>query len=229
MLKRLDWDSNFFEFEVGEMIADEYCNFNNLPNFDLLYLKSNFNFDLEINNFQKTFQEVKLVFEREINLGSQVSESIFSIKEIDFNIKEIYNLAYESGKHSRFLLDKKFKAEKFQELYRTWVDNSINKSFAKDVLVYIENNQILGFVTYKININSATVGLFAVNAKHQGKGIGSQLIKHLENILFLNQINKLVIPTQESNKTACDFYRKQGYTIIETTFIKHFWKNDTIQ
>ena len=44
---------------------------------------------------------------------------------------------------SRFNLDKKFGRTKFEELYVKWVDNSINKVFADDLLIYKENNQTL--------------------------------------------------------------------------------------
>ena len=67
-----------------------------------------------------------------------------------------------------------------------------------------------------------------MDKKHQGKGIGGILLKHLETILYQKGITSLTIPTQFENKQACNFYSKQGYSIFENTFIKHFWKYDTI-
>ena len=77
--------------------------------------------------------------------------------------------------------------------------------------------------------NKATVGLIAVSNQHQGKGIGGILLNHLETILYQKEIKSLTIPTQFENKQACNFYHKQGYSIFDNTFIKHYWKiNDTI-
>jgi dTDP-4-amino-4,6-dideoxy-D-galactose acyltransferase len=122
------------------------------------------------------------------------------------------------------VLDKNFKNENFKKLYRKWVDNSISKEIAEDVLIYKENKQIMGFVTYKINESFGTIGLIAVSAAHQGKGIGNKLLSFVENRIFSNGITKLVIPTQLSNNTACNFYKKQNYTIQQKLFIKHYWK-----
>ncbi len=224
MINRLDWDSNFFEIEIGELICQEYFNLENAESFDLFYIKSNKDFELEINNFENTFSENKVVFSKNLNFSETSKNNIFSVNKIDFKIEEIYELAYESGKFSRFFLDNNFNIEKFKELYKKWVDNSISKLFADDLFVYQEDNNTIGFVTYKIKNNIATIGLIAVSPNEQGKGIGGKLLNYLENFLIKSNINVLSIPTQENNITACKFYKKQGYNISDKTIIKHYWK-----
>jgi len=221
MIKRLDWDSNFFGFEIGELIYENKLDFDN--SYDLLYLKNDQDFDVNVKDFTKKFSETKLIFSKDINDVNPQS-SVFSINEIQYDINEIYELAYESGKFSRFFLDGNFEKDKFKELYQKWVDNSISNIFADDLLVYLENNQIQGFVTYKVNNKTATIGLIAVHPNHQGKGVGGKLLRVVENKLFENKINKLLIPTQQKNVMACDFYKKYGYQVYETTFIKHYWR-----
>ncbi|MBP6456665.1 MAG: GNAT family N-acetyltransferase, partial [Chitinophagaceae bacterium] len=105
-----------------------------------------------------------------------------------------------------------------------WIDNSISNIFADDLLVYLDQNEIIGFITYKTQNNTATIGLVAVSQNCQGKGIGSQLLKAVEHKLNNNSIKTLLIPTQQINEIACNFYKKQGYRIEETLFIKHYWK-----
>lgn len=223
-IKKLDWDSNFFNIKVGEVVnpAENTTILND--DFDLLYVKSNEDVTIAIPNFTMNFAEVKVIFSKEIRIKHDEGNSIFSIKETGYNIQEIYELAYESGKYSRFFLDKNFISEDFYRLYQKWVDNSISNIYADDLLVFLDESQIVGFVTYKSNESTATIGLIAVSPNQQGKGIGAKLLKHVENVLFDKQIKTLQIPTQESNQAACNFYTKQGYALHEKTFIKHFWK-----
>ena len=86
----------------------------------------------------------------------------------------------------------------------------------------------MGFVSYKINQDNATIGLIAVCPNNQGKKIGSKLLKYVEQQLVAINIKKLFIPTQQANETACSFYKKHGYQIHEKVQIKHYWKDDTI-
>ncbi|NBL65781.1 dTDP-4-amino-4,6-dideoxygalactose transaminase [Flavobacterium sp. NST-5] len=104
------------------------------------------------------------------------------------------------------------------------MDNSINKKFADGILIFFEDQKPKGFVTYKIQETSATVGLIAVDAEFQGNKIGAKLLIHLEQMLIEKNVKQLIIPTQLSNHQACHFYTKQGYSIKNQTRIKHYWK-----
>lgn len=229
MIVQKKWDSDFFNLNIGEVKFSEGKDFSNVSDYDLLYVVSDEDFDIQIDGFTNSFSEQKVKFIKEINEISKINENIFSHTEIEFDLHEIYQLAFESGKHSRFLLDKNFGIEKFKELYRLWIDNSISKTFADDVLLKKTNKETAGLLTYKITDDYATVGLIAVSNQHQGKGMGSILLEHLETILFQKGIKNLIIPTQLENKQACNFYNKLGYSIFKTIYIKHYWKiNDTI-
>ncbi|MDO9261367.1 MAG: GNAT family N-acetyltransferase, partial [Flavobacteriaceae bacterium] len=72
--------------------------------------------------------------------------------------------------------------------------------------------------------NYVTIGLTAVCASYQGKGIGKKLLESVENELSKKHIKELRIPTQLQNKQACKFYKKSGFNIVEETIIKHYWK-----
>lgn len=221
---KLKWDSDFFNIKVGEIINPD-TNFIVLKEkFDLIYLKSEKNCEAKIEGFVNSFTETKVLFSKLMDQKREINQNVFSISETNFKKDDLYNLAFESGKMSRFNLDKKFGRTKFEELYTKWIDNSINKIFADDVLVYKENEQTLGFVTYKIEIDFATIGLIAVDSLSQGKGIGGKLIDAVENILISNGVFKLLIPTQLENTNACSFYKKKEYEISQTTVIKHYWK-----
>lgn len=226
MIKKCVWDSNFFGWAVGEYLIDADLNFNDdTSEFDLLYVKSTKPFDKQLSHFELSFSETKVVFQKQLT-----QSDFFSFKElksVDENyafIEDLYTLAYESGKHSRFKKDPKFGISYFKLLYRQWIDNSLNRKFADAFYVYEKDAKPIAIITYKVAENFATIGLIAVLSDYQGQGIGKKLIAHVEHNLYYMGITDLRIPTQLENVSACSFYEKMGYSITEKNHIKHYWK-----
>ena len=224
-IKPLDWDSNFFNKKIGLLDLSKDCDFSEIQNdFDLIYVLSDKEIAIEITNYKPSYSENKIVFSKKI-VKKNESTDINIISELeDSPRKEIYELAFESGKFSRFKLDTNFHQTEFEKLYKKWVDNSFNKEFADAVLVYKEQNKVLGFVTYKVWDTDATIGLIAVCSKHQGRGIGKKLIQYVEMELADKRVDELRIPTQLQNEMACKFYKGLGYEIMENKILKHYWK-----
>ena len=225
MIQKLDWDSAFFNIKIGEIFYEEEIDIKETSNFDLLYIKSVNDFDLEVSDFENRFSEKKIIFSKDLSENENTSiNQILVYDEFKHSLNEIYQLAYESGTYSRFNLDENIQKGIFQKMYDKWVDNSINKSFADELLVYEEESQVMGFITYKITQQNASIGLIAVNPTFQRKGIGKKLLNHVESKLFKRGVKKLQIPTQERNILGCSFYKKQGYKIEQITHIKHYWR-----
>lgn len=225
-IKFLDWDSRFFNKKIGLIDIKEKIEISSyLKGFDLLYVKQIEDVHFEIEGFKQNHTETRVVFSKFISKSCfPINNSIFSAFNTNENREQIYKLAFESGKFSRFKLDSNFKQHEFEALYKTWVDNSFSKEFADGILVCKEKHTILGFITYKIIENNAFIGLLGVCDKHQGKGIGRALLEKAENELRKKQIKELKIPTQVHNKQACKFYSKLGYNIDQKTIVKHYWK-----
>ena len=226
MIEFLKWDSSFFNKRIGLLALDNNCYTLDYANeYDLLYVISESNSLISISDFEVSFTETKIVFHK-VNLKPTISIdiNIATVSNVINNKKQIYDLAFQSGKWSRFNLDKEFTKSEFIKLYTTWVDNSFNKEFADAILVYKFKKDIIGFVTYKVCDQYATIGLIAVNPEFQGKGIGRKLIDAVESELFNIHIDELRIPTQLQNETACAFYKKLGYEVIQKKMISHYWK-----
>ena len=227
MIKELIWDSEFFNYKIGEWNTGDSLK-GDPSAFDLVYVKSSDLVTPQLNGFQNVFAETRAIFAKQLFKQDISLQNIRSVSNQD-DINRLYELAFESGKYSRFKLDERFGKDNFEKLYRAWVDNSLSRRFADDVIVFIENNVLAGFSTYKIHVGFAVIGLIAVAPDQQGKGIGKKLLNHIESVLVSKDITELRIPTQLENKAACAFYTKQGYELVETTYIKHYWKiNDTI-
>lgn len=226
MIKFLKWDSSFFNKRIGELeFGKTGYSFIDANYFDLLYVKQREELLLNVEGFVQTYVETKVVFSKIITKNTDLKDE-FVTSEFDKedDKQQLYELAFESGKFSRFNLDENFLRSEFEALYRKWIDNSLTKDLADDIILYKQGDSILGFVTYKVFGNYATIGLLAIKSKSQGKGIGRKLLVGVENELNKKRIKELRIPTQLKNEEACSFYAKMDYTIIEKIIIKHYWK-----
>ncbi|MCB9425822.1 MAG: GNAT family N-acetyltransferase [Flavobacteriales bacterium] len=228
MIKKLTWDSEFFNLQVGEYALSESEEEVCPAGFDVIYVKGQNGIENDLLGYTKTFEETKVVYSKNLQNTALDDSAIVPFDLDRFNIEVLYDLAYVSGEQSRFNLDVRFGREQFERLYRQWVDNSVNKTYADGVYVYLEQEQIIGMITYAIDDNQGKVGLLAVSKDYQGKGIGQKLVQFVEAILSEEGIKSTEIPTQLSNVGACRFYEKLGYTVKEKINIKHYWKNDTI-
>jgi dTDP-4-amino-4,6-dideoxy-D-galactose acyltransferase len=222
MIQELKWDSEFFNLKIGEWDID------NTPgagqtDFTLVVAKSDNNGVPALAGYEKTFTETRIVFAKKPEV-QEVSGDTIREATNDDSLEGLYELAYESGKYSRFRLDKRIGETAFKKLYRAWIDNSLNRRFADGILVYEGEAVIRGLVTYKIHKGYATIGLIAVSPLWQGHGIGKKLLRHVEQLLANKDIDELRIPTQMENKEACSFYMKQGYAVADTKYIIHYWK-----
>ena len=225
IIKHLDWDSSFFNKKIGLLDLSNDFQYSEIQNdYDLIYVISKEEIAVAIPNFKLGYTENKIVFSKKTVQSRESTDANIFLELTDSHKKEIYALAFESGKYSRFKLDPNFSPTEFENLYKKWVDNSYAKEFADGVLIYKEQNSILGFVTYKVWDGYAAIGLIGVSSKHQGKGIGKKLIQSVENELANIGVDELRIPTQLQNEMACQFYVKMGYEIIENNILKHYWK-----
>ena len=225
-IKSLDWDSNFFNKKIGGIfIAEDHTAIGDCAHYDVLYVKTFKYLNLKVDGFSNNYSETKVIFSKEaLQPKDPVDTYIESFFETNKKKEDLYQLAFESGKYSRLKLDSNFTEYEFRKLYRQWVDNSFNLTYADAILVYIMNEKIIGFVTYKLYEKYGKIGLIAVNSESQGKRVGSNLINAVEIELVNQGISELRIPTQLQNKQACDFYTKLGYHIIERIMINHYWK-----
>ena len=225
-IKYLDWDSSFFNKKIGELEIDNSTDHFPELDYDLLYVKQKKKFELNLPGYKEFYNETKLTFSKTLESKTRPTDkNIFSaLQWADIEVEQLYDLALESGKESRFKLDKKFTKTEFTELYKRWVDNSLNQKIAKDVLVYCVKEEIRGFITSSVTDENASIGLVSVSPQEQGKGLGTKLIIALEEELKKLEIKNLTVQTQEHNNGANKFYKKNGFKIIEKKIIKHYWK-----
>jgi ribosomal protein S18 acetylase RimI-like enzyme len=140
------------------------------------------------------------------------------------DFKTLEKLTLLSGTYSRFRLDKHFKKKEYESLYKQWIYNSVYKEKALEVIVYKENNSILGFTTLEKKTNNLLdISLVAVDETARGKKIGTQLIEYSINYALKNGYSKIQVVTQQNNLPAVNLYKKCGFRIKSTEYIYHYW------
>ncbi|OQX96938.1 MAG: hypothetical protein B6I24_10435 [Bacteroidetes bacterium 4572_128] len=230
----LEWDSNFFQKKIAKI-----TDINNLLNeevneileilkskkYNLVYFfskKERNSFDKILKKYNGKILDKKVTYLKTMSKRDILSSEIVKYK-LNYPTNDLIKLAIDAGIYSRFNIDENIKKYKFEELYKNWIINSVNKSIAKDVLVYNYKNKIIAMVTLGEKNNIADIGIIAVNENFRGKGIGKKLILSAENWAIENNFKKLQVVTQKDNINACKFYENSGYKISKTEYIYHFW------
>lgn len=230
MLKKLDWDSAFFKYPVYKLSLDKSDNLNETlesllkTDFKLAYLFSK----------EKIIQETNLISSCSLNLVDQKvtfgKKNIPNIKK-DLNIinnskylNQISKLCIQSGEYSRFNVDKNFHLNEFTRLYEIWGVNAFNNMSKTILAEFDEFDNIIGLAIVSPDHTTLHIEIIAVEHKKRKNGVGTELMKQIYSFCIKNNYNKIEVITQLNNKTACSFYKKNGFFLINQKYIYHIWK-----
>ena len=97
---------------------------------------------------------------------------------------------------------------------------SFNNKFLR-VLIY-EDNGIKGILVYQDLMDIITIDYIIVLEDYRNKGIATSLIKELET--KYTNMNNITLEVRESNKTAINFYEKQGFR--KAAIRRHYYNNE---
>ena len=235
MILPLEWDSNFFNVKTGKLDAKNISReelFNQLTSirngeFQLVYIFAPHNDPMlrkEIFNAGGKLCDEKITYT--INLSGIPTTPPGFIKsckgaEMDTDLEA---LAIESGRYSRFRTDDKIPRDKFEDLYRLWMMNSLNGKFAKEVFAYEDKGKRMGMVSVDIRNGEGWIGIIAVNETFRGRAIGTLLMHAAMQFCKDNSVNILNVQTQKENKVSCAFYEKIGFRVGNIEDVFHLWK-----
>lgn len=79
-------------------------------------------------------------------------------------------------------------------------------------IVALENNDIIGLLTYTIHENICEIT--SLDTLLEGKGIGTTLINKLLPIAKEANCNKVIVVTTNDNINAIRFYQKRGFDMV---------------
>ncbi len=228
MIEKVTWDSDFFNFPIGSFRCNEKTEWNlekfiaESKEYNLVYIFSEKKLD-SIPFFKLV--DIKVNFSKKLLVPYLNPEN--GIVDFDANYHnyiDLLDLGYQSGTFSRFKLDSKFTDKEFKNLYKIWIDNSLNGKIAFKVFVKMELDKITGFVTLQEkNLQTSQIGLIAVNPEFQGKNIASDLIKTCESASLSRGYTYLEVATQYDNIAAINLYKKNNFEIKTIENIYHLW------
>jgi dTDP-4-amino-4,6-dideoxy-D-galactose acyltransferase len=232
MIKYLEWDSNFLDFKVGsisqlniETLELELENAKS-EKYKLIYIFAAADCFVPTDFLQK--YNGKLVDRKVLYVHELSDQAIANYDQTNLYISpevsdDLLQLAYESGKYSRFKLDKNLTNKVFTDMYKLWIENSVKGQIADRIYAVEQDNKITAMVTLKTESEALRIGLIATASESQGKGYGKQLINRTKQTAIELGLKHIEVSTQYDNKQACRFYEACGFQIKSITNIYHFW------
>lgn len=133
----------------------------------------------------------------------------------------IRNLARTAYRLDRFHADPELDRSKADQLHEEWLVNSCNGTVADAVFVARRDQQVLGFVTVKLDaelfkwtsVKLATIVLVAIAEEARGSGIGKAITAEALNWMRQKGVQLARVGTQLSNVAAGRLYEASGFRL----------------
>ena len=110
----------------------------------------------------------------------------------------------------------KLASETLTERYNPSLFNYFYETNPEGFIVAEKNHKIIGFlIGAKLNFEYAKILMLAVSKPYRKQKIGSELLKfYIRKVSEIN-IKKIELEVRTTNKTAIEFYQKNGFKITE--------------
>jgi len=144
------------------------------------------------------------------------------------DIPRLRAIALASHRDTRFHADGHFDPARCDELYATWIEKSV-QGYATQVVVADRDGAAVGYITLHIDVDdapaagTARIGLFAVDERWRGQGIGRDLLRHSAQVLLEQGVGDTSVVTPGSNTGALKLYKSAGFRTTDVSLWYHRW------
>lgn len=235
----LPWDSGFFGYIVAQIIPQSLSQTDLLKlldtlrkkNVQLVYWATNKSDRMSHSSAHScggslVDKKITFVKKKEFIPIQPVSEKVL-IYNYSKTTSEMIDLAIQAGMYSRFRIDKKIGTDKFKKLYSLWIQRSVQREIAHNVLIIqdtkLKNHPVIALATVGEKNNRGSIGLVAVHKNYRGQNLGTSLVHAAINWFIRNGYKESEVVTQGKNIISCNLYKKCGYEVEKTEWWYHFW------
>ena len=155
------------------------------------------------------------------------------------DIPRLRTIALTSHRDTRFHADGHFDPARCDELYATWIERSV-QGYATHVIVADRAGVAVGYITLHIDVDdapagserqrvegtaagTARIGLFAVDERWRGQGIGRDLLRHAAQMLLEQGVGDTSVVTPGKNTGALKLYKSAGFRTTDVSLWYHRW------
>lgn len=247
LLERREWDSAHFGFSVATINSKELAQpdlertlvLANQLGYTLIYWPTKIQHSIDdslIQRYGGNLVDCKTTYGMNLTKENLSREAMIQPVASDVEIRSYTSATYEcdqrmrdlaiaAGKWSRFAVDSRIERERYESLYTIWLERSLRRELADEVLVaYAKNSsEPIGIVTLLKNRNIGSVELIAVSTEHRGQGIGKKLMQAGEQWMRDQGCSYARVVTQKDNLPACRLYEQHGYAVVKQEQFYHFW------
>lgn len=228
-------DSDFFQCKVGR-ISDNKLTLNETTIEEELKLMFDEGVTLAYyysdtplpKNFTSKYYDLRLVDEK-ITLSKPLNNEAYihpniTLYQESFPNRDLISLAQLAGKYTRFNLDSNISPEKYNQLFKNWIIESVKGNMASHVLVYKIDTKIVGFATIKKGTGLPQISLLAVDPEFEGKGISFALLLAVEKILLDEGFKCFSGAAHSKNVKALAVYYRHGPEDQKIEYGYHLWR-----
>ncbi len=212
MIRKLEWDSQFFKKEIGSIDEDDDKNLfiEILERYDLVQCCcdiKNTGYILKLERIGFHYIDTRIDFLMNIDKTGTREPVIAAEKDCDI----IIDIAKEVFIYSRYN-NSYFGSNQYKNFYAKWVENAILGQFDDLCIIKKNGNKIVGFITLKyIKNRTIQIGLLGVLKKYQGHGFAAALIEDAKFWAKKMGYDIISVATQGVNLSAQKFYIRQGF------------------
>lgn len=238
LITKMDWDSDFWGFPVA-YLSSRYLTENIMHRIEKAVKREEFrlieylcnchdNRSVEIaerNNFH--FTDIRLSFEKRIEEGFEydLPDGITFSEAKEKDIPMLKEISKDLYQDSRYFFDENFDRNKVQRFYQLWIKRAVLGEYDDVCFCLYEKGLPLGFCSIKYNVpsKSASIGLFGLARRYQGRGLGKVLLFMVFSQLRKKNIVRIDVVTQGRNYAAQRLYQKAGFLTKATELWYHKW------
>jgi dTDP-4-amino-4,6-dideoxy-D-galactose acyltransferase len=241
-IRRLDWDSSFFGFSIGEarattrdelVGADQEGGREQLRCLYLLVRSEHFHLvqQAEALGFRLTGVRMSFLAQAPFRADLTGTGATRVRPAQTADVAALEQIATTAHPDTRFFADPEFTRQACEQLYATWIRRSI-EGWADQVFVAdqdtgapgaIGSSAPVGYVTLHRSGDAARIGLIAVASGTRRAGVGRALMMEAFRWCDAQRVQGLSVATQAQNTSALRFYMRCGFGVDGVDFWLHKW------